>query len=71
VIQYQSPQLCQNGGIFNQGNRKGCRGPSEVNRVSGDDSHIVFVKKFLGEKGSVRWCIAMMEQPVLLSPRLG
>jgi hypothetical protein len=35
----------------------------------GDDSHVVFSQKFLGEKGSVRWCVVMMQQPVLLSPK--
>jgi hypothetical protein len=34
----------------------------------GDDSHVVFGKKFPGEEGSVRLCIAMMQQPALLLP---
>jgi hypothetical protein len=32
----------------------------------GDDSHVVFGQKFPGEKESVKWCIAVMKQPVLL-----
>jgi hypothetical protein len=36
---------------------------------AGDDSHVVFGQKFPGKKGSVRWCIVMMQQPVLLSPK--
>jgi hypothetical protein len=37
----------------------------------GDDSHVVCRKKFPGEKGSVRWCFIMVQQPVLLSPKFG
>jgi hypothetical protein len=37
----------------------------------GDDSHFDFGQKFPGEKGSVRQCVVMMQQPVLLSPKLG
>jgi hypothetical protein len=37
--------------------------------VGGDDSHVVFGKEFPGEKGSARWCIVVMQQPVLLSPK--
>jgi hypothetical protein len=33
----------------------------------GDDRH-VFGEKFPDEKGSVRWCVVMMQQPALLSP---
>jgi hypothetical protein len=43
--------------IFNRRNRK-------VGWV-GDDSHVVFGQKFPGEKGSVRRCLVMMQQPVL------
>jgi hypothetical protein len=35
------------------------------------DSHIVFVKKFPGEKGSVRRNVVVMQQPVVLSPNFG
>jgi hypothetical protein len=49
--------------IFNRGNRK-------VVQV-GDDSHVVFRQKFPGEKGSVRRCIVVMQQPVVLSPKFG
>jgi hypothetical protein len=34
----------------------------------GNDSHVVFGQKFPAEKGSVRWSIVMIQQPVLLSP---
>jgi hypothetical protein len=46
--------------IFSQGNRK-------VGWVV-DDSHVVFGQKFSGEKGSVRQCVVVMQQPVFLSP---
>jgi hypothetical protein len=36
-----------------------------------DKSHIVFGQKFPGKKGSVRRCIVVMQQPVLLSPKFG
>jgi hypothetical protein len=39
--------------------------------VDGDDSNVVFNKKFLGEKGGVRWGVVVMQQPVLLSPIFG
>jgi hypothetical protein len=45
--------------IFNQANRK-------VGWV-GDDSHVAFGQKFPG----VGWCIVMMQQMVLLSPKFG
>jgi hypothetical protein len=32
----------------------------------GDYSHVVFGQTFPGEKGSVRCCDVMMQQPVLL-----
>jgi hypothetical protein len=35
----------------------------------GDDSHDGFGQKFPGEKGNVRQCVVMIEQPVLLSPK--
>jgi hypothetical protein len=55
---------------------KGCRGPSQVSRVGGGggggyDRHVVFCPKFSGGKGSVRWCIVVMQQPVLMLPKLG
>jgi hypothetical protein len=37
----------------------------------GDDSHVVFGNKFPGNKGSVRRCDIMMQQPVLLSSKFG
>jgi hypothetical protein len=49
--------------MFSRGNRK-------VQWV-GDDSHVVFGKKFCGEKGSVRQRVVMMQQLVLLSPKFG
>jgi hypothetical protein len=35
----------------------------------GIDSHVVFGQKFPGEKGSVRRCVVVMQQPVLLHPK--
>jgi hypothetical protein len=32
---------------------------------------LFLVKKFSAERGSVRRCIAMIQQPVLLSPKFG
>jgi hypothetical protein len=37
----------------------------------GDNSHVVFGQKFPGEKGTVRRCVIVMQQPVLLSPKFG
>jgi hypothetical protein len=34
----------------------------------GDDNHVVFGQKFLGEKGSVRPFIVVMQQPVIAVP---
>jgi hypothetical protein len=60
-----SPHLCQNGGLpvlsSIGGNRK-------IGWV-GDNSHVVCSQKFPGWKGSVRWCIVVMQQPVVLSPK--
>jgi hypothetical protein len=50
--------------IFNRGKRK------KVGWV-GDGSHVVFGKKFRDEKGSMRLCVVVMQQLVLLSPKLG
>jgi hypothetical protein len=36
----------------------------------GNDCHVVFGQKFPGGKGSVRRCVVMMQQPVLLSLKL-
>jgi hypothetical protein len=36
-------------------------------RWVGDGSHVVFGKKLPGEKGSVRWCFVLIQQPVLCS----
>jgi hypothetical protein len=38
----------------------------------GDDNYVIFGKKKIpGEKGSVRRCVVMMQQPVPLSPKFG
>jgi hypothetical protein len=37
----------------------------------GDESHVVFGQQFPGEKGNVRQCVIVMQQPVLLSPKFG
>jgi hypothetical protein len=39
--------------------------------VGGDEGHVVFGKKFLGENGSVRRCVVAIQQPVLSSPNFG
>jgi hypothetical protein len=37
--------------------------------VGGDDRHVVFGQKFPDENGSVRWCVVIMQQPVILLPK--
>jgi hypothetical protein len=37
----------------------------------GNDSHVVFGYKFFDERESVRRCVIVMQQPVLLSPKFG
>jgi hypothetical protein len=37
----------------------------------GEDSCVVFGKKFPGEKGSMRWFIVVMQQQVIMSPKFG
>jgi hypothetical protein len=37
----------------------------------GDDSHLAFLQKLLGEDGSVRRGVVMVKQPGLFSPKLG
>jgi hypothetical protein len=32
---------------------------------------LFLVKKFPGEKGSMRWCVIMMQQPDILMPKFG
>jgi hypothetical protein len=32
--------------------------------VDMDNSHVIFGEKFSGEKGSVKQCVVMMQQPV-------
>jgi hypothetical protein len=36
----------------------------------GEDSHVVFGKNS-GVKGSVKRCVVVMQQPVVLSPKFG
>jgi hypothetical protein len=38
---------------------------------AGDDGHAAFGHKFPGEKGSVKRCVVVMQQPVLLSLKFG
>jgi hypothetical protein len=45
---------------------KNCRKPGQVSRVDGGNSHVVYGQKFPGEEGFVRWCIVMLQQPVVL-----
>jgi hypothetical protein len=35
----------------------------------GDDSNVTFGQKFPGEKGSVKWSIVVMQQPIILLPK--
>jgi hypothetical protein len=37
----------------------------------GGDSHVVFGEKFTSDKGNVRRCVVVMQQPVLLSLNFG
>ena len=37
----------------------------------GDNSNFVFRQKLVGEYGSVSWCVVMVKQPGLFSPKLG
>jgi hypothetical protein len=37
----------------------------------GDKSHVVFGQEFADKTGSVRQCVVLMYQPVLVSPKLG
>jgi hypothetical protein len=43
----------------------------KVGWVGGGNSHVVFGKKFPGQKGSVRRCVVMMQEPVPTSPKFG
>jgi hypothetical protein len=53
----RSLQGCQNGGLF-------------VSSSMGvGDSHVVFGQTFPPEKGNVRLCAVLMQQPVILSPK--
>jgi hypothetical protein len=60
-----SPQLYQNGGF----SVLSSIGDSEESRVGEDESHVVFGQMFPGEKESVRRCVAMLQQPILLLPK--
>jgi hypothetical protein len=42
----------------------------EKSRVGGG-SHVVFGKKFPGEKGIVKQCVVVMQQPVILLSKFG
>jgi hypothetical protein len=57
VIMPRSPLLCQNGTVFNLGNRKVARGQFGQVKLVANESHANFRQKFHGEKGSVRQCI--------------
>jgi hypothetical protein len=39
--------------------------------LKGDDRYVVFGKKSQGEEESVRRCVVMMQQSILLSPNFG
>jgi hypothetical protein len=40
----------------------------QKSRVGGDNSHVVFGQKSLGDKGGVGRCVTVVLQPVILSP---
>jgi hypothetical protein len=63
----RSPEFWQNGGL----SVLSSVATGQVRQVgwTGDNSHFAFGQKFPGEKVSVRWCIVMMQQPVLLSSK--
>jgi hypothetical protein len=62
----RSPQLCQNGGLTVLSSWGGNRKVGWV----GEDSHVVFGQKLPGEKGSVRRCVLMMQQPTAIGRSL-
>jgi hypothetical protein len=37
----------------------------------GDESHVTLGQEFPGEKGSVKWFFVVMQQKVLMSPKVG
>jgi hypothetical protein len=51
--------------------KQASKGPSKVCIVLWvrEKSHVVFGHKFPGEKGNVRGCVAVIQQPVLLLPK--
>jgi hypothetical protein len=54
------------------GEQRGLRGPNEASIAYWeDDSNVVSGQKLLSEKGSVRRCVVVMQQPVLLTPKFG
>jgi hypothetical protein len=57
-ILFRLPLLCQNGGL----SVLSSIGETEKGRVDGGTTV---------EKGSMKWCIVLMQQPVLLSPKFG
>jgi hypothetical protein len=65
VILPRSPHLCHSGGLSILSSIR----KEEKIKVAEGDSHVVFGQTFPGGKGSVRQCIVMMQQPVLLSPK--
>jgi hypothetical protein len=55
--------------IFNRGNRGKSKEPRQASRIGKERQSCC--QNFLGEKGSVRWCVVVKQQPVLLSPKFG
>jgi hypothetical protein len=66
VILPQSPQLCQHDGLSVLSSEKSRSRPSEASKLGGDNSLVIFGQEFPGKRGSVRQCIVMMQQPILL-----
>jgi hypothetical protein len=66
------PQLCQNGDVSvfcSMGETEKSQG-GQVRRVGGGGVTVILflVKNSLG-KGNMSWCVVVMQQPVLLSPK--
>jgi hypothetical protein len=66
-VQHQNGDLSVSSSIMEI--EKSLRGPSLANRVGGDESHVFLGQKIPSEKRSVSWCVVIMQQSLLLSPK--
>jgi hypothetical protein len=57
-----SPESCQSDGF----SFLSSIGERQKSRVGENDGHVVFEQKFSGESESVRQCVVVMQQPVLI-----